>query len=222
VIITQSGMVYTDKDVRGKIYVNASNVTIRDVKVQGGIQVDSNTVTVIEDTEMGPVTGLGGDQGINAVGNGGFTCRRCDIHNFKDGGKLSGVTLVEDSYIHNLWGTTDSHNDGFQDAYLGGGTVILRHNVISSVLAPDSYTGGGSGGENGAMQIGDGWQGTMTIENNLLDSNGVYVLRLENGTHIVRNNRWTRKGNNTHAITDAIIQQWTGNAFQDNGQAIPQ
>jgi hypothetical protein len=38
----------------------------------------------------------------------------------------------------------------------------------------------------------------------------------------VRNNRWTRNASNTHTLQFAQILQWTGNAFQDNGQVINQ
>jgi hypothetical protein len=211
-VTLSAGATYTDKDVRGRIFINGNNITIRRVKAQNGVMIQG-TNTLIEDVEMGASNGSGGDQGIG--GSGSYTCRRCHIHNFSDGAKLFGTSLIEDSYINNLWYTSGDHNDGLQDAFGGGGTVTLRHNYISS------HTYNGSGGENGAIQVADAWNGTLTMEYNLFDSGGNIVVRLhENGKYNVRNNRWTRKGGATHSLVHATILEWAGNAFQDNGQAI--
>jgi hypothetical protein len=212
VSITQAGSTYSAKDVRGRITVNANNVTIKNVYARDGIKNNANNL-LIEDTELGPTGASGGDDGLI---EDNYTCRRCDIHNFSDGAKINGNLTIEDSYIHDLWGKSGDHNDGVQ-AFILGGDVLLRHNYISS----DTINNLGS--ENGAIQMADGWLGTATLENNLFDSNGAIVVRLhENGTYYVRNNRWTRKGDRTHYLVYGIIAQWTGNAFQDNGQAIPQ
>ncbi len=210
VIITQANTVYTNKNVSGTIYANANNITIRNVKAKGGINGSGRGV-LIEDTELGPTTGTGGDDGVTVAG---YTCRRCNIHNFSDGGKIYGDTLIEDSYIHDLWYKSGDHNDGLQAFTHDTGTVLLRHNVISSAAQSNS-------GQNGALMIADGWNGTLTAENNLFDSYGVYAVRLhENGKYYIRNNRWTRHATSTHTTVYGQILQWTGNAFQDNGQAI--
>ncbi|MEK7153366.1 MAG: right-handed parallel beta-helix repeat-containing protein [Patescibacteria group bacterium] len=210
--ITQAGTVYTDKDVTGTIYVRADKVTIKRVKARGGIQMIDNTGLVIEDTEVGPSTGTGGDDGI-AFDN--YTCLRCNIHNFSDAAKINGTVTMIDSYIHDLWFKTGDHNDGLQ-AYGGSGNITLRHNYISSAA-------NSQGGQNAAILIADGYNGTVTLEQNLFDSYGVYAVRLhENGKYYVRNNRWTRNADNTHTLNFAQILEWTGNAYQDNGQAISQ
>lgn len=212
VTISQSGTTYSAKDVRGRIYVDANNVTIKNVYARDGIKNNASNL-LIEDTELGPTGTSGGDDGLI---EDNYICRRCDIHNFSDGAKINGNLTIEDSYIHDLWGKSGDHNDGVQ-AFTLSGDVLLRHNYISS----DTINNLGS--ENGAIQMADGWIGTATLENNLFDSNGAIVVRLhENGTYYVRNNRWTRKGGSTHYLIFGIIAQWTDNAFQDNGQAIPQ
>jgi hypothetical protein len=198
-------------NILGSLIINANNVTVSKSKITGGIR-GSGTGATITDVELGPATGQGGDNGI---GMGGYSCTRCNIHNFSDGVKVYGGEVITDSYIHDLWFTPGDHNDGIQ-AFMGNGNITIRHNYISSAAQDQS-------GQNGAIQMADGWLGTATIENNLFDSYGVYALRLhENGTYAVRNNRWTRNASNTHTLLYGIVQAWSGNAYQDNGQAIAQ
>lgn len=213
--VTQAGAIIDAKDVRGKIYVRANNVTIKRTKATGGIQIRSdlgNTGLVIEDTEMGPSSGSGGDDGISFDN---YTCVRCNIHNFSDGGKLNGNVTIVDSYIHDLYQKSGDHNDGLQN-YAGSGNVTIKHSTISG--APTNVSDVG----NAAIFMADYPTGTMTIDGCLL-SGGQYTLQaLDNAKYVIINNRFVRGSYNygTHRVSNPSNVTWSNNAFSDNNQAI--
>lgn len=182
VTLSTPGMVYDARDVTGTIYVQADNITIKRTIARQGIQIrgwEGVKGLVIEDSEIGPVTGSGGDDGI-AFSD--YTCRRCDIHGFSDGAKINGNVLIEDSWVHDLFIKEGDHADGLQN-YNGNGNVTIRHSSITLGT-----------GANAAIFMADNPSGTMLIENNLL-SGGQYTLQfLDNAgyTAIARGNYFVR------------------------------
>lgn len=171
------GQTLSNVDVRGIVTITHDNVTISNCHVQG-LAIDGPVIRVygknalIRDCDIGTSSGWAGG---SAVGDGGFTLLRVNIHNTSDGVRCDGCT-ISDSWIHDLYVNGADHNDGVQ-RYAGAGTDVIRHNRIE---APPW--------QNAAIFYADNWQGTLTLDNNLL-SGGGYTLRIhESGSATVTNN----------------------------------
>lgn len=215
--ITEDGTVIEKLDISGVLNIAASNVTVKYCKIKGGIFFRSylgHENLLIEDCEIGPSEGSGGDNGVVFSH---YTMRRCNIHNFYDGAKINGNVLIEDCYIHDMYLDNGAHIDGLQNVG-GQGDVTLRHNNID--VRP--YNVNNDNG-NAAIFFADFPEGTMTIENNLL-AGGHYTLQvLDNAEYIVRNNHFVRDSYTygTHRYTcESCISIWEGNVFANDGEEI--
>ncbi len=129
--ITTPGTVIDGMDIRGKVSVDAPNVTIKNSIVRGpagGFTGSSGLITatsgqpglVITDVELAPTVQNGYANGI--IGHN-FTATRLNIHHVIDGVHITGSnTTVEASWIHDLLhydrdpnqGGTPSHDDAIQ------------------------------------------------------------------------------------------------------------
>lgn len=157
--ITAAGTVIEDRDITGRVIVQAANVTIRNCRVRGSGAQSSNTALVVathgavsnllvEDCTLVPDTPSIWWNGINGHD---FTAKRVNAYHVVDGmgvyntnapGAASGV-LIEACYIHDLsYFTPDqnhagtdnqTHNDGVQ--LQGGLGTIIRHNRIDAYYA---------------------------------------------------------------------------------------
>jgi hypothetical protein len=134
--ITKAGTVIDRMDVHGCIEVLASNVTIRRTRVRGDVCGADHSIDIgygsdkyhgilIEDVEL---DGLRIQARGAAIGNSGFTCRRCNIHSTGKGVQMGTNVTVEDSYIHDLYGTSVSENAPIQSN--GGSHYAIRHNNL--------------------------------------------------------------------------------------------
>lgn len=144
IVLSTPGQVYENRDVAGCIVVQANNVTVRKVRVRGSNcdnqhQIDTGYGTysgiLIEDVEVDGKSLSGFGAGI---GNSGFTCRRCDIHNVGIGVSMSNDVVIEDSYIHDMISegnpaTTGSHNTAIVSN--GGSNFTVRHNYLDGETA---------------------------------------------------------------------------------------
>jgi hypothetical protein len=184
--VEQPGAVIEDMLVTGAIQVRADNVTIRRTRVLGIIwnQYDDDEQfggLLIEDTEVGPDSGVLTDWGHGAIGTSGYTARRVEIHNVTDGFRVSGDNvLIEDSFVKLTQVDGEcNHLDGVQ-GYGGGQNVVVRHNTLDA-------RGRCS---NAAYFMADG-SPHSDVQNNLLLGGG-YVLRLYQAevatTFVARNN----------------------------------
>ena len=172
--VTQPGTVVDGLHVNGCIEILASNVTVRRTLVRGGVCGADHAIDIgygsakyrgilIEDVEIdGARTQARGA----AIGNSGFTCRRCNIHGTARGVQMSSDVVVEDSYIHDLYGTPTSENAPIQTN--GGSRFVIRHNN----LLMDEMPGGTSAlalfGEFGAID-------DLLVERNLFNG-GTYCV----------------------------------------------
>lgn len=111
------------------ITASAGTVTIKNSLLASDgywlILNDEGAKLTVTDCEL---DGLGNRSGDSAVAGYNKTIRRCNIHSTVDGLKIGSNDAVEDSYIHDLVVTADSHNDGVQS--LGSDNVVIRHNTI--------------------------------------------------------------------------------------------
>jgi hypothetical protein len=171
VTITKAGTTLTG--VRAKcIIINASNVTVRKSLVRGGscgsarqVEVNEKVKNVLlEDVEID-----GAKVHARGAGLGGsnFTCRRCNIHGMARGVQPNYDAVIEDSYIHDLYGTSISENLAFSSN--GGGRYVIRG---SNLEMNDVPTGGMAVG-----LIGDwGKIDNVLIEGNLINGGGSYAV----------------------------------------------
>ena len=167
--ITAAGTVIDGKLITQPLVIasSASNVTIRNSKIsaQGNWLVlnDAGAKNLqIVDTEL---DGKGNTSNDAAVAGRNYTLTRVNIHGTVDGLKLGDNVTVQDSYIHDLVMTGDSHNDGMQS--LGSNDVLIRHNTI--IIGKGSTS---------AILLSTGSADEMrriTIDNNLVGG-GAYTI----------------------------------------------
>lgn len=139
ITVTVPGTVIDAQDVKGCILIRADRVTVRRTRVRSApcdnrhqIDVENGrwSGVLIEDVE---IDGLKADAYGAGIGNSGFTCRRCDIHNVGQGANISSDVVIEDSFIHDLYSagdpaTTGSHNEPIISN--GGGNFVIRRNEL--------------------------------------------------------------------------------------------
>ncbi|KQV34914.1 hypothetical protein ASC96_30065 [Rhizobium sp. Root1204] len=137
--VTKAGTVINALDVKGTIWVMAPNVTIQNSRITStdwtGIWIKPGiTGTIVKDNEILNV-GSSKDGANGIFGSGTFL--RNDIHDVENGINVTGASLIQDNYIHDMnapnvragtvWG--GPHYDGIE---INGGVsgVDIRHNTI--------------------------------------------------------------------------------------------
>jgi hypothetical protein len=180
--INTPGAVLDGELVTGTLTVAARNVTIRNSWVYGSISNQSSAGTdysgmLVEDTDVGPPSGSGGDT-FPAILVAGYTLRRVHVHNMSEGPRVAAFNNssvpaanqtidIQDSLIQVVRGSC-SHNDGIQ-GYGEPPRAIIIHNTIDTRAAgPDCTTG--------AIFVGNDNADLITIQNNMLMGGG-YSLR---------------------------------------------
>lgn len=162
-------------DIEGYLYINAPNVTVRNVRVNattwGAIIVTAKGGGVlIEDSEVFSTFTTGGSKGVVFDGTSGGTVRRCNIHNIEDGVYAQGDHfVVEDNYIHDSESnSSDPHSDGVQIS-ADTNHVVVKHNTV----AYDNSTNSSFTIGNNEGPVGDVW-----LENNRFTGGG-YTVRCD-------------------------------------------
>ncbi len=234
IVVTTPGQVLEKLDLRGTIWVRASNVTIRQSRIWGGpidpndspIHVDSTTTgTVIEDCEIGPDTGADPRRAI--TGDAHFTVRRVNIHNHQTAVRAAWDVRIENSYFHHPGGPDSS--GVFSYLPRGPGAIALYCNDIAmGVPAPGTPQQVGNDAYEGVDQTST----SVPLADLVLDHNwfgggsyAVYIKHLWKSA-TVTHNRWDRRAaygpidftatTNGTARTPLV---WTDNAYED-GQVI--
>lgn len=211
VTVTQNGAVVQNLSITngGQIVVKANNVTIRNVLIRGctyyPIDYDNGTYSglVVEDTEIDS-TCTATTAGMSF---GGYTARRVHVHGTADGFKADADAVIEDSYIHDLAVTAESHNDGLQS--MGGNNVTFRHNTC------DTNTAGV------CIQFGSSASGWL-VTDNLVRANGWAF----NGGSNMSNNTFTNNrfakvpGWYGAASITGSNNVWSGNYYDDTGATV--
>jgi hypothetical protein len=209
ITVTQNGAIIENKNIvnNGQIIVRANNVTIKNVKISGctyyPIDYDGGfTGLVVQDSEIHSTCSIT----TACMSFVNYTAIRINCHGAADGFKGDNNVIIRDSYIHDLWVTADSHNDGLQST--GGSNITLTHNTY------DVREGGV------CVQLGAG-ETNHNYTNNLFNCTGWMInggAFLNNSSFI--SNRFTRfPGYGTHSI-EGMGNTWTGNYYDDNGATV--
>ncbi|WP_158230805.1 DUF4082 domain-containing protein [Frankia sp. CcI49] len=176
ITVTKDNTVISGLDITGTITVRAKNVTIRNVRVHGcgdrgaidaGYVEDRVGPTLVEDVEVSG-DGLACDR--TGVGNSNMTIRRADIHGFRAGIYSDGNTVVENSWVHDLYSNHSSHMDGFLSN--GGSNLTLVGNNIECAVPDGNDMCSGSVGLFGDFAPIQ----NVLIRYNLFNTQGAYCV----------------------------------------------
>lgn len=156
-------------DLTGNIDVVGKNVIIRcgRIRTAGDYGITSSNRVgsyVVDGVEIQGVS-TSGSNSAAIVHYGTWTAKRVNVWRFRDGIKVGTNQTVEDSWIHDLWKTDGSHNDGFQS--VGGSNVkILRNRIEGPYQSSTSALILGSDG---------GPLSNYTIDDNFLSGGGFTI-----------------------------------------------
>lgn len=213
--ITVAGTVIDARNHSGNIVVNAPNVIIKRSRIRTAsafnVIQNNSTNLLIEDCEIDGINS--NSQGFTS---GNVTVRRCNIHNCENGLNVGGPTVVEDSFIHDLYSGGGAHSDGAQFNQ-GASNITFRHNTIQ-------------GGNTSAIIMwdeGNPQNANVLIENNKL-SGGAYTLytaRQGPVTNVrIRNNRFVvgsaAFGYCNGAVVGTTVTEWSGNVNDATGAIL--
>jgi hypothetical protein len=211
-------------------------VTVQNTRVRqlgdcwgGAIDVGyNNSGILVRDVE---IDGRRQNSWGQLIGNSGYTCVRCNLHDGGHGFHMNANVTILDSYVHNIYNSGTSHNDGAISN--GGSHFVLRHNNIAcDVVNP--LPGGGCTGA--VVLLGDFSPITdVVVDNNLLNGGafaawGGSTSKPFPGASSVRftNNQFGRSlfansglyGPITGFDAAAAGNQFTGNTFADTGTPV--
>lgn len=186
IVVDKAGTVIERLRVKGRIVVEADDVTIRDTLVEGGgthypIRIARGVKNVlIEHVEVQNDPG----GGIGIFFNGGTgTVRHANIHTATDGIRVQADDVtIEYSYIHDLRRSEGGHHDSIQ-IRSGANTTIRGNTLLPYVASTDDPM-------NAAIQIGSLAKGplvNLVVEKNFMDG-GNYTINggkdVESGSFI--------------------------------------
>ena len=235
VVVTGNGAVLSGLSITGNLEIDASNVTVKNVKVttSGNYGIDlrhTSNVTIQNSTVSGlnATTGrlnyavddvYGDSTGMVISGN--------DISNFRTAVAMSNGTATR-NYIHAPGFIAGDHTNGF---YANGGTpghaLTIANNTILNGL-----------GQTDAINLDAGSPGiptgNITVKNNLL-AGGAYALYggnvLGNATShiVVQGNRFAQSYYPKSGLYGPVAyfdsaghgNSWSGNVWDSTGKAVP-
>ncbi|MCR6502415.1 right-handed parallel beta-helix repeat-containing protein [Shinella sp. CPCC 101442] len=157
----------SNMEIRGNIVIEASNVTMRNVRLVSDVPwhalrvMEGTTGFRLEDSE---INGLG--RTVNAIYGFG-TFLRNDIHGVENGINVVAPSIVRGNYIHDLGAGPDGHYDGIEingghDIQIVGNRIVNEHDQTSAVMMNNEFSG----------------LSRITIENNVLFGGG-YTIYLD-------------------------------------------
>lgn len=134
VTLTEPNSTYENKNVDGRIFINANNITLSNVICEAVRVHSSVSQAYIDDCS---IVGPGGLEAGITYAN--YRVRRTEITNVFDGLKAFGNVEIEDCYVHDMDRTaTDgntgggyAHGDGLQTG--GGQGLTIRNSYFNNV-----------------------------------------------------------------------------------------
>lgn len=135
-----------DLDIHGNIVIEASNVTMANVRLVSEAPwhalrvMESATGFTLEDSE---IDGAGGT--VNGVYGFG-TFLRNDIHGVDNGINVIAPSTIRDNYIHGFRTSTDGHYDGIEingghDIQIVDNYIVNEHDQTSAVMMNNEFSG---------------------------------------------------------------------------------
>lgn len=216
---TSNGQIINAMDIHGTLWIDNSNVTVKNTKVTGGggsswaINVGSNTnVTgvVVQDCTID--AGKSDQGGITGEG---FSIYRCDISNGENAARPGGNALIQDCYMHTFRSSSSGpHYDGVE-VYSGTGSKIVHNTIILDQDETSTVN----------VQADFGNISGTVIDHNLLDGGG-WMLNIRTnsgpvtGTQITNNRLGDNAGLGYGAINDGTYSAITGNVRDLTGVNI--
>ena len=216
-VVTRSGTVIENLEIRGQLKIQASNVTVRNVWVWGYpwalVKVESGSLT-IEDSELGKA----GHTSQVGIAGSNITGRRLDIHHTEDGVGLGSNSVYDRIHVHDLdRDKADPHADAVQVAGPASNSVV-KNSTLSST--------GPLGLGNAAVIVKPtfGKISNITFSNNSMDG-GNYTVFVRRGRHglpsniTFSGNRFGRNYRYGILSSDGGVN-WTGNVWADTGKPV--
>jgi hypothetical protein len=146
-VITKAGTVISGLNITGTVTIEAANVTLIDCKITGAganvIQIASGiTGTTIEYSEInGTGTNNAGSTGINGQG----TFIGDNIYNVANGINVTGASVIQNNYIHNLQASGSQSYDGIKidggesNVTISHNTIINSHSATAAIMIDNYY-----------------------------------------------------------------------------------
>jgi hypothetical protein len=161
--VTRDGTLLENIWFDGQLTIAADDVVLRNVYVVSdsyyGVLVTGRKLLIEDSTLRG---GSDSTAALAASKGGSFVASRIDASGAEDGVRLGDGCTLRDSYVHNLRGGEDRHNDGVTaDGYDGwsisGNTILNRFGQTAAVWVGDSRFGASSGLLAGNLLAGGGF-----------------------------------------------------------------
>jgi hypothetical protein len=218
VTVSTANTVIDSEFIHGCVTVNAPGVVIKNSRISGpcffaiGSFVGSYTGAplTVQDSEVDCASTSG-----TAFSEFNIVALRVNVHGCENGFDINNTVTVRDSYIHDLFSTSESHTDGAQ-VNPSAHDVTFIHNYIdpltdatSAIITPSESIGAAT---------------NVLVQNNLLGG-GAYSLYCTTGgasanfrvidNHFLRDfafGPWTDCADET---------QVTGNVWDDTGAPVP-
>lgn len=227
--------------------LSTANATYDKCVFNGGVDVNANNITITNSRVLGVVSGSGSglkliDVEINGQnstldafnGMSNYSCTRCNVYNAAKAFTGSEFTVV-DSYVHDLYGSGDSHNE---TALGSGDNIIIQHsNLIAKFNS--SSTGGGMSSSVSLYTHGSFWgpMNNVQLEKNRLETTEAYyclyggysTTRAATNVRVLSNYFYVNPTSGTCGTAGPIVgwkqgggNVWSGNAMlQSNGTTAP-
>lgn len=161
--ITTDGTTLSNVQVNGQLTIRAANVTLDNVQVNAsgtyGVLVEGKNLQITDST----IKGSGGTlAGLAAANGGSFTAKRIDVSGTEDGVRLADNCTLQDSYVHDLQGSSTSHfdavtADGFTGWNISHNTILNQNGQTAAVWVGDPRYAPGSGVLKGNLLGGGGY-----------------------------------------------------------------
>jgi hypothetical protein len=235
VSVTGDGTVLSGLYIPYTLDISASNVTVKDVKVvtsgqsSFGISVRHTSNVTIQDST---ISGVDADASRLMVGVKDIYGDSTGLAVLRDNIAWAGVGvqmeagLIQDDYIHDMGFIAGDHIDGTTSNGGGTGLLTIQHNTI---LVNRSQTTAVGLFEDFGAQV------NRVINNNLLAGGGYAIYAGQNSggpvasNIVVTNNRIStiyyplggQYGPVTALNRTATGNTWSGNVWDNTGQAIP-
>jgi hypothetical protein len=243
--VTSDGAVVDAMLIQGCVFIEANDVTIKRSKVVRGDSCEWSAAieagygayagTLIEDVEVdGGAPDSPNVASIALIGVHNYTARRLHVHHGGRAFNIGDNVVIEDSYIHDMYGEGDSHNSGIGSN--SGTNITLRHNTIHcDIEQPGNPSMGGGCSGSLVLYADDFGDQSGTIDDLLVEENlfngGGYCLLIYNhrtdGSYIVRRNLFGSSfypdcgqyGPNDLLVTTGANLTWEDNSWHAPGES---